>query len=261
MGFLDEILLNNFTETIFYKKDSELEKQITALKNVIKMYPNLLSLKKKLVLCELGLKGEHEIEYELKNANIGMFVLHDVNMEYNDLKAQVDYIVITPAKTYFIECKNLTGNITVDNKGEFTREWYYNGKKIKEGIYSPLRQAERHIEVFKMIWKSRNTSLIDKFRYNNMDTWYVPLVVMANSKNILNVKYAPKEIKNKIIKSDGLINYIKKDISKTDRDYLCNKKSMEKDAFAIMNEYNRKINRNYEKELIEYAENYSVKNL
>ena len=65
MGFLDEILLNNFTETIFYKKDSELEKQITALKNVIKMYPNLLSLKKKLVLCELGLKGEHEIEYEL----------------------------------------------------------------------------------------------------------------------------------------------------------------------------------------------------
>jgi hypothetical protein len=28
-----------------------------------------------------------------------------------------------------------------------------------------------------------------------------------------------------------------------------------------MNEYNKKINRNYEKELIEYAENYSVKNL
>ena len=135
-----DLFSNKFTDTIFYKKDSELEQQIKALKEVQKIYPNEISISKKLTLCELGLKGEQEIEFELKNANIGMYVLHDINIKYEDLKAQIDYIVITPAKVYFIECKNLTGNIIVNSKGEFIREWYFQGKKIREGIYSPLTQ-------------------------------------------------------------------------------------------------------------------------
>ena len=75
----------------------------------------MIKFGQKLKLCELGLKGEKEIEFELKNANIGMYVLHDINMKYEDLTAQIDYIIITPASMYFIECKNLVGNITVNN--------------------------------------------------------------------------------------------------------------------------------------------------
>lgn len=59
------------------------------------------------MLCELALKGEREIEFELENTNIGMYVLHDVNLEFKNLKAQIDYIIITPAKVYFVECKIL----------------------------------------------------------------------------------------------------------------------------------------------------------
>lgn len=249
-------LFNKFKETVFLKTNSELELQISALKKVLEKYPNNKELKKQLTLYELGLKGEQEIEFELKNANIGMYVLHDINLEFDNLKAQIDYMVITPAKVYFIECKNLTGNITVNNNGEFIRDWIHNGKRIREGIYSPLRQAERHIEVYKKIWSSRNKGLLNKFRYNNMDNWYVPLVVMSNSKNLLNTKYAPKDLKNKIIRSDNLVKYLQNDIDKTEKDYLWNKKDMEEYANVLLKTYNTNIKNNYEEEYMRYAEKH-----
>lgn len=244
---------NKFTDTVFYKKESELEYQIDALKRLLENNPNNSVLLKKLKLCELGLQGEKEIEFELKNANIGMYVLHDVNLQYKDLKAQVDYIAITPAKTYFIECKNLIGNITIDNKGNFIREYSFGRKKIKEGIYSPLSQANRHIEIYKKIWMEKNTGILDKtVRLKHFNEWTVPLVVLANSKSILNVRYAPKDIKKYIIKSDRLVDYLIKDLECTDRDALWNKKDMNDHAFGLMNNYNNMIERDYEKELQEW---------
>ena len=52
---------------------------------------------------------------------------------------------------YFIECKNLIGTIMIDSMGSFTREYTYNGKIIKEGIYSPITQNQRHLELYKML--------------------------------------------------------------------------------------------------------------
>lgn len=258
MGLFDKF--EKFDKTIFYKKNSELEYQIEALKKVQVKYPHNNTISKKLMLCELGLKGEKDIEFELKNTNIGMYVLHDINLEFENLKAQIDYIIITPAKVYFVECKNLTGNISVNSKGEFTREYYYKGRTIKEGIYSPLTQAERHIEIFKKIWSSNNKGFLNKIKYNNMDKWYVPLVVMANAKNILNIKYAPKEIKSKIVKPDNLVKLLKEDINKTEAEYLWSKEDMKECAFSIMSNYNSEIERDYEQELINWIKG-SQKNL
>ena len=231
---------NKFTETIFFKKGSELEEQIKALKYLLNKYPNNEILLNELRLCEIGLRGEKEIEFELSNANIGMYVLHDVNIEYQGLKAQIDYIIITSAYTYFVECKNLIGNITIDSNGNFSREYYKGKKRVKEGMYSPLTQAQRHIEIYKKMWSSLNNTLMDKlFRRDNLDTWNKPLVVMANSKNILNMKYAPKDYKNKVIKSDKLVEYLKKDIEKCNKDYLINKDKIYQIAYSIMANYNK----------------------
>lgn len=247
-------IFKTFNETIFYKKDSELEYQLNALKKLHLEFPSNEKIAQRLKICELGYKGEHEIEYELKNANIGMYVLHDINLKYKDLTAQVDYIIITKAKTYFVECKNLVGDITVNERGEFIREYTYKNRKIKESIYSPIRQAERHIEIFKKIWNERNTSLIDKvIRSKNMDNFYKPLVVLSNSKSILNLKKCPKELKNKIIKSDLLVNYLKKDIETTDKYYYWNKKDMHACAYSLRNVYYQEIERDYENELREWA--------
>lgn len=248
-------LFNKFNETIFYKKDSELEYQLKALRKLNSEYPSNDKIAQRLKICELGFKGEQEIEYELKNANIGMYVLHDINLRYKDLTAQIDYVIITKACTYFIECKNLIGNITVNERGEFIREYQFKYKKIKEAIYSPIRQAERHIEIFKKIWNERNTSLINKYQSNKIDNFYKPLVVLSNSKSILDLSKAPKEMKDKIIKSDLLVNYLKNDINNTDKDYYWSKKIMHEQAYSLCSNYHQEIDRDYEQELREWAKN------
>lgn len=254
-------LFEKFTDTVICKSSNELELQIEALKKLQKKYPNNEKLNYRLKICELGLYGENEIEYELKNCNIGMYILRDVNIKYEDITAQIDYIVITPGYIYFIECKNLIGDITVNERGEFTRKYNYNGKEIKEGIYSPIRQAERHVEIFKKIRNQRRTGLFDKVFREQSESWFKPLVVIANSKSILNIKSAPDKIKDKIIKSDSLINYIKRDIQSIDKECLSNKQSMYTSALNIMQNYNQKIEKDYEKELEEWiAKNASTNN-
>lgn len=254
-------LFKKFTETIFYKKDSQLEEQISALKDLQQEYPNNSKLNYKLKLCELGLIGENEIEFELKNANIGMYILHDVNLKYKDLTAQIDYIIITPGYTYFVECKNLIGNISVNNRGEFIREYIYNHKKIVEGIYSPIRQAERHIEIFKKLLDENQTGIMYNLLKNVRQSWFKPLVVLANSKNILKLQYAPKEIKSQIVRSDSLIDYIKKDINNLDKDYLSSQKYMNDLAFKIMQNYNQDIEKDYKEDFQKWLEKYKVEPL
>lgn len=250
-------LFKKFNKTVFYKKHSDLELQVEALQKLQKEYPDNIQLSLRLKTAELGLKGEQEIEFELKNSDIGMYVLHDVNLKIDDISAQIDYIVIAPGATYFIECKNLIGNITVNERGEFTREYKYGNKVVKEGIYSPIRQAERHVEIFKKIWAKRHTGILSKtLGYKNFEKWQKPLVVMANSKNILDIKKAPQNIKDKIIRSDALVDYIKKDIQ-LNKDTLSNQKQMHETAYNIMQYYNHFLQRDYEQELRDWLQGKS----
>lgn len=208
-------LFDRFSNTIFLKSDSELEKEIIELKsireNVIDKEKIDLDIKK----LELGLAGEKQIEYELKSSDVGMYVLHDITLQYEDLTAQIDYFIATPMCVYVVECKNLIGDITVDERGEFIREYYINGKKIKEAIYSPYRQAQRHIELIKKIWLSRKNKLQVLFFEKNFDNWYKPLVVFSNAKGILNInKKCPREIQDSILKIDQLNDFLNKEKNK-----------------------------------------------
>ena len=258
---------NKFRETIFLKEDSNLEKQIEELKSIRNNIPNKEEIDKDIKILEYGLQGEKEIAFELKNANLGMYVLHDINIEFEDLKAQIDYIIIT--KGYLVECKNLIGNITVDNKGEFKREYEIKDKKIKEGIYSPYTQAVRHKEVLKKRWLNKNNAITTAIQEKYFDTlWYKPIVVLSNSKSLLNINFAPHEIKKNTIRVDHLISYIKKDIDTYDKDLLKNQKEMLKIANSFLkiniNEYTSiknkyKIRTNIEEELKKYRKEKSAK--
>lgn len=220
-------LFNVFRDTIFLKEDSVLEKQISELKAIRNNVNEKNKIDKEIKLLEAGLQGEQEIAFELKNANLGMYVLHDVTIKYEDLKAQIDYVIITKGYTYLVECKNLIGNITVDHKGQFEREYEINGTKYKEAIYSPYTQAVRHQDILKKRWLSKNNKIMIALQEKYFDTmWYKPLVVIANSKSLLNIKYAPKEMKNNIIRVDQLVNYIKNDLENYDKSLKSNQKQM-----------------------------------
>ena len=164
------------------------------------------------------LKEESELKYYIlklnerynKNSHIPMYVLHDINIEIDGLTAQIDYIVITRKATFIIECKNLIGNIEIDSQGNFIRTYKFNGKYIKEGIYSPITQNQRHLEVLKRLVKESKSNIIMKKLFENaFDENYKSIIVLANPKTILNYKFAKKEVKDKVIRADQLINFIK----------------------------------------------------
>lgn len=234
-------IFDTFKETIFLKDDSNLKKQVEELKEIQKEN-NSPNINKDIKLLELGIKGEEAISFELKNCNLGLYVLRDVTIKHNDTKAQIDYVIVSKGYIYLVECKNLIGNIYVDSNGQFQREYEYNGKKIKESIYSPYTQAIRHKEILKSKWMSKNSKLSVAIGEKYFDKlWYKPLVVIANPKSILNIKIAPKDIKSNIVKVDNLIKYIENDIKSYDKSLLSSKKVMEEMAknwlLANVNEY------------------------
>lgn len=222
-----ENIFNPFNETVFLKEDSTMDTDLLKLKEIRDKVKDKDKIDKDIKLIELGIKGEAEIAYELKNANLGLVVLRDITLEFEGNKAQIDYVIVSKGFTYFVECKNLIGNIYVDNNGQFTREYNYNGRKIKEGIYSPYTQALRHKEIFRKIWSNSHNSFVKLLVGSNFDTkWYKPLVVLSNSKALLYNKYAPRNIRNCTIRVDQLVSYIERDLANYDKDLLSNKKRM-----------------------------------
>ena len=108
MSIIGNVLDNlKFNDTIFLKEESDLKTKYDVLQRLNKEYPNNSDIQEEMFIIKKGLDGEEEIKYQLTKSNIGMFVLHDINIEYKDLKAQIDYIVVTKFCVYFIECKNL----------------------------------------------------------------------------------------------------------------------------------------------------------
>lgn len=157
-----------------------------------------------------------------------MYVLRDVKVKYKDLSAQIDYVIITPIYIYYVECKNLIGNITVNDKGDFIREHTFNGKKIKKGMYSPLRQVEAQREVLRKIWESETTTFTKLFASKYFNYYRRVLVVASNSDTILNTDRAPIDIKYKILRADALVRQIEYNLEhRSNDDYISSKKEMQ----------------------------------
>ena len=236
MGLINNALdALRFKDTIIYKGDSDLQQKYDALKKLVDYYPNNEDLLSEFFIVKKGLEGENEIEYQLKKSNIGMYVLRDVKLEYEDLTAQIDYVVITPVFIYYIECKNLVGNITVNEKGDFIRELTIDGRHIKKGMYSPLRQAEAQREVVRKIWENNTSNFKKIFASNKFDYYRRVLVVAANPETILNTNKAPSNIKYKVLRADNLVRQIEYDYEhKNSTDYIENQKGMEEIAKSYL---------------------------
>lgn len=261
MGLIDNVIdlavdAFRFKDTVFYKENSDLQDKYNALKKLNDEYPNNEDLLSELYIVKKGLDGENEIAYQLKKAHIGMYVLRDIKVKHEDLTAQIDYVIITPVYTYYVECKNLVGNITVTDKGDFIREFTINGKKIKKGMYSPLRQVEAQREVIRKIWESNSSAIRKFFASKNFDYYRRVLVVAANQDTILNTNRAPKEIKYKILRADSLIRQIEYDLNHRENDeYLDSKKSMEEMAQSYINLSNNEDINYYEYYKNKYCNN------
>lgn len=209
---IDKIIDNTmyrFKKQVLYKEDTTTQKELDRMKEYLKTHHNK-DLENKVKLFEYGLAGEKEVLYELLHSGIGMYILHNVNFEYKGKAAQVDFVVITARCTYFIECKNFIGNITINSKGDFVRTYMKNNKKVTEGTYNPITQSKRHLEIIKEE-NYDNANILYKMNFEKtFDSFHDYIVVMANPKTTINDKYAPRNIKERLVKADQIIECLKR---------------------------------------------------
>lgn len=223
MGFFDK------PEVIILKESSDAKRYLEQLETLYERAagPAKEQIEREIKYTKAGIIGEEQILFELKNSGMDMYVLQDIYIESGELSAQIDFYVVTPKVNFVIECKNLFGNIEINNRGDFIRTFEINGKKIKEGIYSPVTQNERHLTVIKNK-KLENANILQRVAINAyFDGDYKSLVVLANPKTVLNSKFAKKEIKEKVIRADQLITVIKK---------VCRESKTESSSKKIMRE-------------------------
>ena len=204
-----------FKNQVLYKEDTTTQKELDRMKEYLKTHPNK-DLENKVKLFEYGLAGEKQVLYELLHSGIGMYILHNVSFEYKGKAAQIDFVVITARCTYFIECKNFIGNITINSKGDFVRTYMKNNRKVTEGTYNPITQSKRHLEIIKE-QNYDNANILYKMNFEKtFDSFHDYIVVMANPKTTINDKYAPNNIKERLVKADQIIECLKRLESKRD---------------------------------------------
>lgn len=205
-------LFSKMKEPIFLKENSNAEAQLEKLKAIEPLLNTEGQdiIRQDIKFLEYGIAGEKNIAFELRNSHMPMYIIHDIYLEDGDLSAQIDYLVITRKICFVIECKNLYGNIEINSAGDFIRTSEFSGRKKKEGIYSPITQNQRHFELMKKMRVDNKSNIITKFMVGNyFEDFNKSVVVLANPKTVLNAKYAKKEIKNKVIRADQLVDYIK----------------------------------------------------
>ena len=244
-------LFDRINNAVFLKEDSEAEKQLRALQELKASLSGdvLRKFEQEISKVEAGIVGEKQVHFELENSHIPMFVLHDLFLEYEGLTAQIDYMIFTRKNTYIIECKNMYGDIEINNAGNFIRTYQYGGRRIKEGIYSPITQNQRHLALIKSLrGDSMNVLkkvIFDKEFYNN----YHGIVVLANPKTVLSARYAKREIKEQVIRADQLVDYIK-DYDGAKSYNLYSEKEMEDRAEFFL--------KNHKNNPVDYVERFRV---
>lgn len=214
----------SFDSPEFIKDFEEKSNEMLELEGLLKFpgkYDSKL-IENDLKLYKAGIIGERNVAYELMNSHMPVLVLHNLLLKYKELSAQIDYVVIGQKFILIIECKNMVGDIEINSNGEFIRYFKSSSGKCykKEGMYSPITQNERHMELVRKILKDEGIlkdSVIDRILIHK--------VVIANPKTIINSKYAKNEIKDKIIKLDQLINILRsfsndKDVNNLSEDVM-----------------------------------------
>ena len=192
---------------VLVKASNDSEQQLAALQALKGTLPpgTEKQLEADIRAVSAGAAGEQKVLFELMNSHMPMAVLHDLRIEHEGLSAQIDFLVLTPQRSFVLECKNLYGDIEVNERGEFIRK---TGRG-REGMYSPITQNKRHLGLIRSLRKEAKGLLTGIAFEANYDDLYRGLIVLANPKTVLDCRKAPKEIGGKIIRADQLIEVIR----------------------------------------------------
>ena len=193
---------------------------------------------------EIGKAGEQSLLFELTNSFLPLMILHDVYIEHKGLNAQYDFIILTRKFFMVIEVKKYYGNITVNEKGEFIRTVNHGSRTVfKEGMYSPIRQVERQVEVLRSM-------LVDHEIIQRTPILYA--VAFANEKTVIDLKKAPTNIKDKVFRSDGIVTFLKTELAKKSPVHFFDKRMRDFAEYINGQHINKHLVENPEEEVVNF---------
>ena len=229
-------LFSSKKDPIIIKETSDAKQQIQLLEELFITAPVEIKsqIEQDIKLLRYGVFGEEQILFELKNSHMPMYILHDLYLEDEGLTAQIDFLVITEKANFVLECKNMIGNIEINNNGDFIRTIIYGKTYKKEGIYSPITQNRRHIELIKQIRSRTKSNFLTKVIFEKyFYTTYQGIVVLANPKTVFNDKFARKEVKEQVIRVDRLVEHMRQVNSKSKDEPSSDKQMAELASFFL----------------------------
>lgn len=240
----------NITEPTFIRDECDALAQIEKMEELKKTAPPEIAkqIEQDVKMLSYGIDGENKVAYELKHSYMPILILRDLYLEYKGLTAQIDYVVIDTKFILVIECKKMTGDIEITANGDFIRLFKNSAGKIykKEGIYSPIVQNERHLELIKCILCDEFAKLNEKKCKDVLHS----IVVFANPKTIVNMKYAKADIKKATIRCDQLIAHMKNLHSLNKDGYWFVENGMYHVAEALM--------AHHRKNIVDYTQKYGL---
>ena len=237
-------------EVVILKESSNAKDYLLKLESLRERAPKdtkiYREIDKEISLIKAGIVGEDTILFELKNSGMDLVVLHDIMLKApSGNTAQIDFYVITPYVNIIIECKNIFGNIEINTKGDFIRTVSYGGKTYKEGIYSPITQNERHLQVLKECKIEGKGIVYRSSAALYFNDYHRSLVVLANPKTVVNDRCATKEVRSQVIRADQLIGKIKEiDASVSKGSFKTSLKEMISNGEAML-ERNADVQKDY----------------
>lgn len=239
-------------EVVVLRESTDAREYLAKLESILPRAQGevLDKIEKEIAITKAGIFGEDNIMFELRNSNMDMIVLHDIYIETVDgNSAQIDFVVVTPKITFVIECKNLYGNIEINSSGDFIRTIQFGRKKYKEGIYSPITQNERHMNVIKQCRMEDKSFLMRAAFQSSFNSFYKSLIVLANPKTVVNDRYAKKEVKSQVLRADQLIATIKRMCNESN-EFSCSRREMNDIALSLLNR-NIDLRKDYSKKFEE----------
>ncbi len=112
---------------------------------------------------QAGIDAEEQMAFYLRRAfgeDPDVWVLNDLRLvEDADDAAQIDHLVLHTYGIFIVESKSVSGEVTVNEHGEWGRKWgnQYNG------MPSPIQQARSQGEFLRKLLNKHNERLRDKY--------------------------------------------------------------------------------------------------
>ena len=201
---------DNIKDTIFLKDFNRENTNLKKLEQILLTVSNndiKKQIEKEISLIKLGLEGENNVYFELKNSFLPMICMHDIRIQVGELFAQIDFLVLTNKFFYVFETKHLAGDVRINKEGDFIRVMNDEmGVRKEEGMYNPVTQGDRHSRILRKFLEVNNILNIDDFPIKS-------IAVLANPKTIIDKEEAPIHIKDNIYRCDQVVHFLQREFS------------------------------------------------